>query len=68
MTPLQKGIKYGAIAFGFYLVFVILSAIIYGITAIFGISIGINTYKSYTTQEETVISSFETVISPQSSQ
>ena len=59
MTPLQKVIKYGAIAFGFYLVFVILSAIIFGITAIFGISVGINTYKSYTSQEKTIISSFE---------
>ena len=59
MTPLQKVIKYGAIAFGFYLVFVILSAIIFGITAIFGISVGINTYKSYTSQEETIISYFE---------
>lgn len=59
MTPLQKVIKYGAIAFGFYLVFVILNVIISVIVAIFGISVGINTYKSYTTQEETVISSFE---------
>lgn len=58
MTPLQKVIKYGAIAFGFYLAFVILSAIIFGVTAIFGISVGINTYKSYTT-EETMVSSFE---------
>ena len=37
MTSLQKIIKYGAIAFGFYLVFVILSAIIFSITAVFGI-------------------------------
>lgn len=59
MTPLQKVIKYGAIAFGFYLVFVILSAIIFGITAIFGIFLGINTYKSYTTKEEMIIESFE---------
>lgn len=59
MTPLQKVIKYGAIAFGFYLVFIILSAIIFGVTAIFGISVGINTYKSYTTQDESIISSFE---------
>lgn len=59
MTPLQKVIKYGAMAFGFYLVFVILSAIIFMLTAIFGISVGINTYKTYTTQEEIIISSFE---------
>lgn len=46
MTSLQKVIKYGAMIFGFYLVFVIISAIVFGITAIFGISFGINTYKS----------------------
>jgi len=42
MTSLQKVIKYGAMAFGFYLVFVIISAIVFGITTIFGISFGIN--------------------------
>lgn len=53
MTSLQRVIKYGAMAFGFYLVFVIISAIIVGITAIFGISFGINTYKSYTKEGAT---------------
>lgn len=57
MTSLQRVIKYGAIAFGFYLVFVIISAIIVGITAIFGISFGINTYKSHSSQDS-AISSF----------
>lgn len=57
MTSLQRVIKYGAIAFGFYLVFVIISAIIVGITAIFGISLGINTYKSHSSKDS-VISSF----------
>lgn len=51
MTSLQKVIKYGAMAFGFYLVFVIISAIIFGITAMFGISFGINAYKSHSSQE-----------------
>lgn len=59
MTPLQKVIKYGAIAFGFYLGFVILSAIIFGIVTIFGVFFGINTYKSYTTKEEVILESFE---------
>lgn len=59
MTPLQKVIKYGAIAFGFYLVFVILSAIIFGIATIFGVFFGIDAYKSYTTKEEVIIESFE---------
>lgn len=59
MTPLQKVIKYGAIAFGFYLVFVILSAIIFGIVTIFGIFFGIDTYKSYKTKEEVTMESFE---------
>lgn len=59
MTPLQKVIKYGAIAFGFYLVFVILSAIIFGIVTIFGVFLGIDTYKSYTTKEEVIMESFE---------
>lgn len=45
MTSLQKVIKYGAIAFGFYLVFVILSAIIFCISAVFRVSIGLNRYK-----------------------
>lgn len=59
MTSLQKVIKYGAMAFGFYLVFVIISAIIFGITAVFGISFGINTYKSHTRQDESIPSFIE---------
>lgn len=42
MTSFQKIIKYGAIAFGIYLSFMIISMIIFGITAIFGISAGLN--------------------------
>jgi len=52
MTSLQKVIKYGAIAFGFYLVFVILSAIIFCISAVFGVSIGLNRYNSTETNQE----------------
>lgn len=59
MTTLQKVIKYGAIAFGFYLAFVILSAIIFGIMAIFGVSIGLDAYKTYTTTNEVTTSFFE---------
>lgn len=59
MTSLQKVIKYGAMAFGFYLAFVILSAIIFGIVTIFGVFFGINTYKSYTSKEEVTMESFE---------
>ncbi len=61
MTSLQKVIKYGAIAFGFYLVFVILSAIIFSISAIFGVSIGLNKYNSYKEQETQGIVDFEEV-------
>lgn len=41
MTPFQKIIKYGAIAFGIYLCFIIISAVIFGLTATLGIIIGI---------------------------
>ena len=42
MTTFQKIIKYGAIAFGIYLCGIIISAIIFTLTAIFGITIGIS--------------------------
>lgn len=61
MTPLQKVIKYGAILFGFYLVFVILNMIIFGIMTIFGISIGLDAYKAYTNREDSAIVSFDEV-------
>lgn len=41
MTPFQKVIKYGAIAFGIYLSFIIISSIIFGLTVTFGIVIGV---------------------------
>ena len=38
MTTLQKIIKYGAIAFAIYLSVMIIGLIVFGITAIFGIT------------------------------
>ena len=51
MTTLQKIIKYGAIAFGTCLSFIIISSIIVVFTTIFGITIGIEQWQSNTTQE-----------------
>ena len=51
MTPLQKIIKYGAIAFGTYLSVVIIGCIIFAITAIFGITVGIEHWQQSNTQE-----------------
>lgn len=41
MRPFQKVIKYGAMAFAIYLAVMIISIIIFAITAIFGIGVGI---------------------------
>lgn len=41
MKPFQKVIKYGAMAFAIYLAVMIISIIVFGITAIFGIGAGI---------------------------
>lgn len=41
MRPFQKVIKYGAMAFAIYLAVMIISIIIFGLTAIFGIGVGI---------------------------
>lgn len=46
MTSFQKIIKYGAIAFAIYLSFLIIGMIIFGITAIFGISTGLEMFES----------------------
>ena len=56
MTSLQKVIKYGAIALGFYLVFVIISAIIFAIVAIFGVSVGIDNYKKHASVPSSLVS------------
>lgn len=58
MTLLQKVIKYGAMIFGFYLAFVILSAIVFGIISVFSISVGLDAYKSHTTEQQ-IAASFE---------
>lgn len=41
MKPFQKVIKYGAMAFAIYLAVMIISMIVFGVTAIFGIGVGI---------------------------
>lgn len=46
MTSFQKVIKYGAIAFAIYLCFVIISMIVGTITAIFGITVGIEMFQN----------------------
>lgn len=61
MTPLQKIIKYGAIAFGFYLMIIILKIIICTFMAIFGISVGIDMYKEYNTGSQVTTSTFKEV-------
>lgn len=60
MKPFQKVIKYGAIAFGLYLCFIIISAIVFIITTVSGIFLGANTLKQYQYDNKKVeISSFE---------
>ncbi len=44
MTSFQKIIKYGAIGFALYLCFIIISMIIFGFTAIFGITTGMGIF------------------------
>lgn len=46
MTSFQKIIKYGAIAFAIYLCFMIISMIVFGISAIFGITAGIEIFSN----------------------
>jgi len=57
MTPFQKVIKYGAIAFGAYLSFCIIGIIIFGIITIFGITTGITAIQN--NSEEVVLQSTE---------
>jgi len=47
MTNFQRIIKYGAIAFAIYLAVTIISAIIFGFTLLFGITIGIDALNGY---------------------
>ena len=53
MKTFQKVIKYGAIAFGIYLSFIIIGIIVFAITTIFGIAIGFETYKNSSSVVET---------------
>lgn len=46
MTSFQKIIKYGAIAFAIYLCFMIISMIVFGISAVFGITAGIEMFRN----------------------
>ncbi len=46
MKPFQKVIKYGAMAFAIYLAIMIISIIVFVITAIFGIGVGIETVSN----------------------
>lgn len=55
MTNFQKVIKYGAIAFGAYLSFIIISIIIVSLTAFFGIFIGIDYFEHSTSQRTEMI-------------
>lgn len=55
MTPFQKIIKYGAIAFAMYLSFVIISVTVGVITAIFGITVGIEKHTNDTVTSQTMI-------------
>ncbi len=58
MTSFQKIIKYGAIGFGLYLCLMIISMIIFGITAVFGITTGIGLFKN-NSQDRAVITKWE---------
>lgn len=57
MRPFQKIIKYGAIAFGIYLTIMIISIIVFIITAIFGVGMGLEILNGNT--EENNITTFE---------
>ena len=57
MRPFQKIIKYGAIAFGIYLTIMIISIIVFIITAIFGVGMGLEILNGKT--EENNITTFE---------
>ena len=57
MTSFQKVIKYGAIAFAVYLCFMIISIIIGTITAIFGITVGMERFEN--SNNEAMITKWE---------
>ena len=54
MKPFQRIIKYGAIAFGIYLTIMIISIIVFVITAIFGVGMGIEVLNDKKTEKENI--------------
>lgn len=67
MTTFQKIIKYGAIAFGIYLCVIIISAIIFTLTTIFGITLGISQLEeNWNSRDDSTNSSSNEIIESQS--
>ena len=54
MKPFQKVIKYGAMAFAIYLAVMIISIIVFGVTAIFGIGAGIEAISNNSNNSELI--------------
>ena len=54
MKPFQRIIKYGAIAFGIYLTIMIISIIVFVITAIFGVGMGIEVLNDKKTEKDNI--------------
>lgn len=54
MTSFQKIIKYGAIGFALYLCLTIISMIVFGVTAFFGITTGIELFANNSQNEATI--------------
>lgn len=67
MTTFQKIIKYGAIAFGIYLCVIIISAIIFTLTTIFGITLGISQLEeNWNSRDDSTNSNSNEIIESQS--
>lgn len=54
MKPFQKVVKYGAMAFAIYLAIVIISIIVFGLTAVFGIGAGIEAISNNVNNSELI--------------
>ena len=54
MKPFQRIIKYGAIAFGIYLTIMIIRIIVFVITAIFGVGMGIEVLNDKKTEKDNI--------------
>lgn len=59
MTSLQKIIKYGAIAFAFYLIVMIIGMIVFSLTTILGITVGIENYNNYKDSSQIMTTKWE---------